>query len=384
MARKRANNEGYHKKLPSGHWNAQVTVEGHRLTKTFATQKEALEWIRKTRNRVDDGMNYASTKVTLEEYIKTWITTVKSTCAQSTWTKYEQVCRTFILPNLGCMKIQVLRTEHIQNLYALLLDQGIGTPTIIKTHRVLHTALERAVRTGLINRNPATHAIPPKEPSNEMKILNESQVSQLLVAVMGRPLEALLNLAVATGARQMELLGLRWSDVDWKNYTLRIERQLNRTEGTSVTFATTKTRYGKRTLKLGSKTIEVLRAHYQRQQMARLEAGEKWPDHDLIFVTSVGTPINHRNLLRDFKQELRNAGLPEIRFHDLRHTAASIMLNHNIPPIVVSRRLGHAKPSITLDVYGHLIPSMQNEAAELIDELIMPIPVQLDQQSIER
>jgi integrase len=122
----------------------------------------------------------------------------------------------------------------------------------------------------------------------------------------------------------------------------------------------------------------VLRAHYDRQQGERLAAGEKWQEHGLIFTTSLGTPIHPRNLLRDFKKLLRDAGLPTIRFHDLRHTAASLMLNNNIPSIVVSRRLGHAKASITLDVYGHLIPSMHTEVADKIDELMMPIAVQLN------
>jgi integrase len=130
--------------------------------------------------------------------------------------------------------------------------------------------------------------------------------------------------------------------------------------------------------------MEILRLHYEKQQQLRKEAGEIWSEHGLIFTTNNGTPIHPRNLLRDFRILLKDAGLPQIRFHDLRHTAASLMLNNGIPVIVVSRRLGHARASITLDVYGHLIPSMQAEAAELMDELIMPVPVQLDQNELLR
>ena len=125
------------------------------------------------------------------------------------------------------------------------------------------------------------------------------------------------------------------------------------------------------------RVIEVLRAHYALQQADRLSAGEEWQEHGLIFTTGVGTPIHPRNLLRDYKSLLRQAGLPEIRFHDLRHTAASLMLNNGILPIVVSRRLGHAKASITLDVYGHLIPSMQEEAAEMMDAVVGPVALPL-------
>ena len=126
---------------------------------------------------------------------------------------------------------------------------------------------------------------------------------------------------------------------------------------------------------LGDRTVEVLRKHYEVQHEERKRAGDSWNDNELIFTTGNGTPIHPRNLLRDYKKLLRDAGLPDLRFHDLRHTNASLMLNNNIPPIVLSRRLGHARASITLDIYGHLIPGMQAEAAELIDELITPIPL---------
>jgi integrase len=179
--------------------------------------------------------------------------------------------------------------------------------------------------------------------------------------------------------RQMELLGLKWTDLDWIRQTIKVERQLVRPDGHGIEFSAPKTRYGKRSIELGVKTTEVLRNHYERQQRERLAAGEQWEENNLIFTTGNGTPIHQRNLLRDFKKLLQDAGLPSIRFHDLRHTAASLLLNQGIPVITVSRRLGHAKASITLDVYGHLIPSMQSKVAELIDDLVMPVAVQINQ-----
>lgn len=378
MARKRANNEGTIYKLPNGRWCAQVTLEGHRISKTFDTQKEGLNWIRKTRGQIDDGMSYTSTKITLGEYMKSWLTSTKSSKRTSTWSHYEQVTRNYIVPRLGQIKIIDLRPEYIQGFYNQLLEQEIGTYTILKIHTVLHSALQYATELGMVNRNSASFAHPPKEPATEMAILNEKQVSQFLIGAKTHRWEALFHLAISTGARQMELLGLKWTDLDWIRQTLKIERQLLRPDGKGPRFSAPKTRFAKRSIALGSKTIKVLRAHYDRQQGERLAAGEKWREHGLIFTTSLGTPIHPRNLLRDFKKLLRDSGLPTIRFHDLRHTAASLMLNNNIPPIVVSRRLGHAKASITLDVYGHLIPSMHTEVADKIDELMMPIAVQLN------
>lgn len=168
-----------------------------------------------------------------------------------------------------------------------------------------------------------------------------------------------------------------WGQVnlDWIKQTLRVERQLAKPDGTGVKFSAPKTRHGRRTVALGSRSIETLRTHYEHQQVERISAGDCWQEYDLIFTTRNGTPIHPRNIYRDYKKLLKNAGLPDIRFHDLRHTAASLMLNNGIPPIVVSRRLGHARASITLDVYGHLIPSMQIEAAETIDDLVTPVPL---------
>jgi integrase len=196
---------------------------------------------------------------------------------------------------------------------------------------------------------------------------------------MGHRWEALFQLAVVTGMRQMELLGLRWADLDWIRQTIKVERQLDRSHGNGIQFSAPKTRYGKRTIALGVRTVAILRAHAERQQVERINAAEKWQEHDLIFTTSLGGPINPSNLLKEFKKLLQEAGLPSIRFHDLRHTAASLMLNHNIPPIVVSRQLGHARASITLDIYGHRVPGMAAEVAEIVDEYVVPVAVELKQ-----
>jgi integrase len=195
----------------------------------------------------------------------------------------------------------------------------------------------------------------------------------MLVTARDTRLESILHLAVTTGMRQMELLGLKWTDLDWTKQTIKVERQLVRPEENVAQFAAPKTKYGRRTISMGSRSIEIIRGHYERQNAERIKAGVKWREHGLIFTNAEGGPLDPRNLLRDFKRLLSSSGLPPIRFHDLRHTAASLMLNHNIPVLVVSRMLGHARPSITLDVYGHQIPSMQAGFAERIDELVTPI-----------
>jgi len=378
MTSKRGNNEGSVHKLPNGRWRGQVSHEGHRLSKVFPTQRECLEWVRKNRNQIDDGMTFISTKLTLSEYMLGWLTNAKATKRLTTWVHYDELNRLYISPNLGHIKLKDLRAEHIQGLYNQLIEKDIGAHTIRKVHALLHSALQQAVKIGSIVHNPANVVDPPRKPTREMAVLDESQISQMLVVAKGHRWEALYHLAIVTGMRESELLGLKWIDLDWVRKYLKVERQLQRPAGNGVEFVPPKTKYGKRSVALGEITMEVLHAHYERQQVERLAVGDAWIEHGLIFTTSNGTPIHQRNLLRDFKSLVKQAGLPPVRFHDLRHTAASLMLNHDVPVIVVSRRLGHARTSITLDVYGHLLPSMQAEAAELIDALVTPTQVKLD------
>ena len=324
MAKIRGKKDGSIHQRANGTWRAQVCLEGRRLSFSAQTRRECQEWLKKVIGQIDNGLTYASSTVTLAEYLKSWLDSTKAANRQATWKHYEQLTRTYVVPHLGKAKLKDLRPEQVQGLYNLLLAIQVGTNTVIKVHTMLHSALEQAVKMGLANRNVSHGAIPPKMPIKEMKILDESQVSQLLVAAHGTRLEALLHLALATGMRQMEILGLKWSDLDWVLQTLKVERQLVRPDRGEARFAQPKTKYGRRTVALGDRTIAVLRNHYLFQNEERKAAGEHWSETGLIFTTSNGTPIHPRNLLRDYKLLLKNAGLPVIRFHDLRHTAASL------------------------------------------------------------
>jgi integrase len=231
----------------------------------------------------------------------------------------------------------------------------------------------------MIGRNPTDAVTPPRYQPDEMKFYDDTLVGQMLLAARGDRHEALYYLAVVTGLRQSELLALRWTDLDWVQKTLKIQRQLKRNDHDHGYFTAPKTKSGKRSIDLGAETINKLRSHYQRQRLERLAAGNGWEENDLIFPTTIGTPLEHSNLLKTFKRFIQEAGLPEITFHALRHTAASLMLNHGIPAIVVARRLGHSKVSITQDTYGHLMPEIQSGAADLKDELVTPVEIQLHQ-----
>ncbi|KAA3648860.1 MAG: site-specific integrase [Chloroflexi bacterium] len=248
---------------------------------------------------------------------------------------------------------------------------GVSDRSVRMIHTVLHRSLSQAVQYGLLLKNPATGVNLPKRQWKEMKFYDEGQVQRLLKSAREHQPRylALFKLAITTGMRQGELLGLKWVDLDWNRQTLHVRRQLKRRKGGGFRFASPKTNAGVRKLALGADTIQLLRVHQKLIREDKSKAGSKWKENDMMFPSLVGTPTQPDKIINRFKRIASKAGLPEIRFHDLRHTAASLMLNNNIPLLVVSRRLGHSKPSVTLDVYGHLISNMQEDVADLMDKI---------------
>jgi integrase len=194
--------------------------------------------------------------------------------------------------------------------------------------------------------------------------------------------EALFWMAVATGLRQGELLGLRWSDLDWQTRRLHVQRQLQRIKG-GHEFSEPKSAAGRRVIVLGEETIRKLREDLDFQTKEKQNAKELWHENDLVFPSTIGTPWDHSNLYKNYKLFLKKADLPDIRFHDLRHTAATLMLQQGVHAQIVQERLGHADITLTLNTYSHVLPSMQEDAAEKLDELLTPIDVSNEIKQIE-
>jgi integrase len=184
-------------------------------------------------------------------------------------------------------------------------------------------------------------------------------------------------MAISTGLRQGELIGLKWSDIDWRNRHLQVQRQLQRLKE-GIGFTEPKSDSGKRTIVLGKAMMEKLRKHIEIQDLEKSLAGSRWQENDLIFSSTIGTPFEPRNLFRIYKELLKQASLPDIRFHDLRHTAATLMFKQGVHPKVVQERLGHSDIALTLNTYSHVLPSMQDDAADLLDELLVPIKIDSD------
>jgi len=370
MAR-RGKNEGSIYKRKNGSWRAQVSIDGKRLSFTADSRAECNEWLRRTMDLIDQGMTYQSRNLSLEEYMQDWFRVKKSTIKTKTAYDYERNIKKYLIPNLGNIKLKDLTTYQVTRFYARLSENQIGTRTIHYTHSILRSALQDALRAGVIGRNPCIGAMLPRKSQKEMRVLTESQVTQFLIAAENSRYKALYHLAITTGMRYSELIGLKWSDIDWDKGTVKVQRQLQYQPHKGYVFTEPKTQSGFRTIMIGETTRKILNEHHKRYAHTD-QTGE-----NLVFVNGIGTKIYFKRFYKDFKRVLRNADLPEIRFHDLRHTAATLMISNGIPVLIVSKILGHSKPSVTMNIYAHASVEMQSEAANLMENLVTPIPFSL-------
>ncbi len=371
MGKRRGNHEGSIYQRPTGRWCARISMpDGRRLSKEFGTQREAREWIKATVARVDDGLTLAGARLTVAEFCDRWLDTVRSSLRPKTVLQYEQIVRQHIVPTLGRVKLEDLRADQVQLLYNRKREADTGVRTVRLIHAVLHRALRVALRWGLVRRNVADAVDQPGKEQKEMRALSAEQARALLAAARGHRLEALFHLALSLGLRQGELLGLKWEDVDWNGRTLQVRRQMQYIPGQGKLLVEPKTAAGRRTLSLGEADLAKLREHKRRQAEERLALGPYWADQGLIFPSSIGTPLERNALLTAFKTLLQAAGLPRVRFHDLRHTSATIQLAAGIPPNVVQQRLGHATIDVTLGIYSHVLRGMHEDAARRMDELL--------------
>jgi integrase len=277
-----------------------------------------------------------------------------------------------IIPTLGCLKLKNLTPAHVRGLYRERLDSGLSPRTVQYVHTTLNKALKQAVADGLIPRNAAASVKAPRPRSTEIMPLDREQVRALFDAASDHRLGALYIVAVAAGLRKDELLALRWKDVDLEaaTPTLHVRRTLSEARSGRI-FEAPKS--GKsRQIRLTRKAAEALKSHRIRQnEEERLAAGAHWQDHGLVFPSSVGTPIGARNLQRHFKAVLERAGLlRNTRFHDLRHTCATLLLRQGIHVKYVQELLGHADISLTLNVYSHVLPDMGEAAAGAMDHAL--------------
>jgi integrase len=376
---KRGNGEGSISRRKNGGWMAQYaiyTAEGRKRKAIYGkTRAEVSEKLTKALADRDGGLVFDAGKMTVAEYLDRWLSdSARGTVRRSTYNSYERQLRRYVYPTLGHLPLKKLTELHVQGLYRSMQDRGLSARTVRYTHAVLHRALKQAIRWKYIPRNPCDPADPPKVQRDEMRPLDQEQAQRLLDTAKasgpnGEPdrFHALYVLAVHTGMRPGELLALKWEDVDLEAGILSI----NRTLSMAGEFAAPKTAKSRRRIQLTVGSVAALRAHRKRQLEQRMRLSSLWRDHGLVFPSTVGTPLYHRNLSRAFKDLLERASLPEtIRLYDLRHTCATLLLARNVHPKYVQELLGHASITLTLDTYSHVLPGMNSAAASAMEDAL--------------
>ena len=371
MAKRRGRNEGKIFQRKDGRWVAKVRLEsGQRKQLYGKTRREVADKLTVALKSIQDGMPISSGRQTTGQYLDQWLENIKSKVRPSTWSRYEQYVRIHMIPVFGAVSLSRLTPAHLERLYSERLAAGSSARTVHHVHTVLHGALEQAYRWGLVPRNVATLVDPPRTTRAPMHTLTVEQVRALLTEIDGEPSEALITVAVTTGMRLGELLALKWSEVDLQNANLRVVASLSRSGGAWLLHEP-KTDSSRRKIELAGVTVSSLRRHRISQSTERLHIGPSWVDNDFVFTNAIGNPLDGTNVLRRWlRPALRQAGLPQIRFHELRHTAATLMLEQDAHPKVVSEMLGHSQISITLDLYSHVSPTMQKKVAAIMDKAL--------------
>jgi integrase len=321
---------------------------------------------------VQVGQPLPDQRLSFGAYLREWLAGLGSASLKpATLAFYGRYVRLHLLRNeLARKPLGRLEPGDLRRLYATKLSSGLSSTSVHHLHAVVHTALQRAVEDGIVGRNVAAlvgRANRPKVRRVEMHtIADGEQPRRFLEAARGERLEGLLVLAITTGMRRGELLALRWKDVDLDRGVLAVTGSLQGDARASLSIDTPKSGRS-RTVALGAVTVETLREHRKRQVEEQLLVGGEWLDRGLAFSTEFGDYLSPTTLKLALERVLARAGLPRIRFHDLRHTAATVMLGSGIHPKIVSERLGHSTIAITLDLYSHVTPNMQRQAADAID-----------------
>lgn len=328
--------------------------------------------------KLDQGLYFIPSKVLLGEFLDEWLTAVRPRLRETTFESYSRNLNLHVVPRIGHVRLQALTARRLNTLYGELLDSGrrdgrggLSPRTVRYIHTMLHTALRDAERWGMASRNVASMANPPtlRRGEGQIHAWDARQLATFLASVKSDRLYAAFVLAATSGMRRGELLGLRWSDVDLDAAVITVKRALV-TVRHELLFSPPKTAHGRRPIPLDSVTVGALRGHRRLQAEERLAMGADYQDGDLLFARQDGTPLHPEAFAKVFDRRVSRSALPRIRFHDLRHTYATIALMAGVHPKVVSERLGHSGIAITLDTYSHVLPSLQRGAADVVAEVV--------------
>lgn len=335
------------------------------------SRAEVLEKVRELLESSRRGLVTPGRTPRLEEFLAQWLKTIEGSIRPSTFTSYSGIVRRHLIPALGKKPIDRVTVPDIADLLARKRSEGLSQRTQQYILFVLRNALNKAVRWGIAVRNVAQLVDAPRVVHRDVNVLTPEDALRLVGVARDDPLEALWVLALSTGLRRGELLGLSWSDIDLERRQLRVTKALQRVSGQGLILVETKTRRGRRSIILPLGTVDALRRHRARQAKDQPVGGSGWSQANFVFTSARGTPLDGDNMIsRPFARLLERIGLPPMRFHDLRHSCASLLLAQGVAPRVVMETLGHSRIAVTLDTYTHVLPALQREAADAMDRAL--------------
>ena len=378
--KRRGHGEGSIFRRKDGRWVVELFLgygpDGKRvIAREYARSRSEAQGIllKMLKDREEGLLVTSREKPTVQDFLKQWLEDVlPGTVRPKTLENYRYVVR-HIVNEIGEVELRKLTPLHLHRLYRKKQEQGL-TRMVVLMHAVLHKALGQAVKWGLVTRNVADAVDRPKVTKKEFRPLSAEELARFLEASRSDRLHAMYVLAATCGMRMGELLGLKWDDVDFGRRTLTVQRQLQWLRG-EPTFTTPKSEKSRRTIPLPEVAYAALQDHRAKQGEERRQAGDAWKEHGLVFTTTIGTPLSPANVRhRSFYPLLQKAGLPRIRFHDLRHTTATALLEQGVHPRLVQELLGHSQISVTLGTYSHVMAPMLRQAAAAMDAFLARSP----------
>jgi integrase len=367
---RRGNGEGSISHRPDGRWQAQVTVEGKRRAVYGRTREDAAAKLQALQHAVTGGLPAPDGRATVGRYLDSWLASVEPRVRPRTLKHYSYMVE-LISREIGRVKLAKLSPQDVGAMLARMQASGLSPQTCSLARAALRTALADAERDGLVSRNVAALASAPRVAHQQPRILTPEQAQALLDALQDDGLRRLATVAVHSGLRQGELLGLRWQDVDWQAGELHVAQALQRLGG-EYQLVEVKSRTSRRTVPLTADAVAALAQERQCQREAQLSAGGRWrePIPGLAFTTSTGAPRSGSAVTHAFADALSAAGLPPMHWHHLRHAFAGLMLASGSDLGTVSSLLGHTSVNLTASTYAGVAPSLKRQAADRLGALL--------------
>ena len=365
---KRARGEGSVTLRKDGRWRTSMTLEGRKRKYFYGdNQAEALEKLHKAQEQQKQGKLATGPQQTVTQFLEDWLENVhRHKIRENSYKMYRSHLDLYVLPAFGHVKLQKLSAYQIETLYVNLQKKGLKAETIRSIHGMLHKAFNDAVRWKRLSHNPCDDAQRPGPEEFEIHPLTRAEAKKVLETATKYHMEALLTLAVTTAMRKGEILALRWQDISFAERSIRIQRTAYYIPGKGMIVSEPKTPKSKSTILLPQFVVDLLLLHRDYQTIVRVKSANKWEEHDLVFCNRYGKLTWSQNLTKMFKKILKEAGIAERRFHDLRHSAATILLEMGVHPKLVQELLRHTKISTTMDRYSHVTPDMQRK---MMDDL---------------